>query len=342
MNRFSCGPTTWLLVIGALLGAGFGYLLSSSLSIDSERLYRASISGLFLTNQEAYDAATQYVEGTTPSVVFVLRATPDARSTWRAGFLAKTYALSNETHFDISEEVLERRWTEGHTLVEALEGLEIITVTAWSENADSLAREAIGRLEAIDTASFGADAEPINVIAQRVDGPQWEIEGDRISRDLLRDIVQSQILSVNPGTSFLRAEVAFEDFFASSSASQLFGTDETVVTMVPRANGRNWTIDMEGEDLNQVNASAHQVGDFLRRTQLDSSSSGIDGVGILVDSIGAGLPLEDVSPFSPVITTTVSGLFLGLATGWAGMAFLRKRNENTESVDDKSRGSFKG
>lgn len=99
-------------------------------------IYRASVSGIFFTDQESHVAERSYVKGSIPSVPFALRATPDPRSAWRACYMVETPPLAHVIRVDVSEESLYNRLARGHTRVEALPGLEIITVTSWSDGAD--------------------------------------------------------------------------------------------------------------------------------------------------------------------------------------------------------------
>ena len=336
MTRLIRGRTLMILSVFAVLGAGIGYSLSSWLVSDTEQVYRASVSGIFLTNQESDAVARDYVEVTNPSVTFVLRATPDPRSAWRAGYLAEVYSMAHEAQFDVSEENLYKSLAQGHTRVEARSGLEIITVTSWSEEADILAAEAISKLRAIDVESFGSNIDPLVVVSQRADRPRSEVVQGKINPELLGDVVQSHISPLASAPDFFGAKLFLEDFVTSDRFAGLSLASRNISARVLFSEERDWTIEFEGVNLEQLDDSVHTVGDFLRQVQSSVGVSENNGGAVFVESVTAGRPLQDAPPFSPVTTSTASGLFFGLALGWGVMAFRRRRSDQMEAISGSS------
>jgi hypothetical protein len=327
-----------ILGVFAVLGAGVGYALSSWLVMYTEPLYRASVSGVFLTSQESHLIARDYIEGTTPSVTFVVRALPDPRSAWRAGYLAEAYSMEHGVQFDISEQSLYKSLAQGHTRVDALSDLELITVTSWSEDADRLAAEAISKLRAIDAESFGSGVNPLVVVLQRADLPQWEAATDEINSELLRDVGRPYLSSSAPAPGFLTAASSLEKFIGSDRFAELSAENQNITKRVTTSGERSWNIEFEGGNLGHVDDSARALGDFFRQTQRSAGPSGIDGGVVLVESVTTGQPLRDASLFSPVITSTASGLFFGLALGWIVMGFLRRRSDQIGALNGSTPG----
>jgi hypothetical protein len=244
--------------------------------------------------------------------------------------------MANGVQFDVSEESLYKRLAQGHTRVEALSGLEIITVTSWSEKADILAAEAISKLRAIDVESFGSDIDPLVVVSQRADQPQSEVVQGKINPELLSDVVQSHISSLASAPGFFGAKLSLEDFVTSDRFAGLSLASRNISARVIFSGERNWTIELEGVNLEQLDDSVHTVGDFLRQVQSSIGVMENNGGAVFVESVTAGRPLQDATPFSPVITSTASGLFFGLALGWGVMGFRRRRSDQIEAISGSS------
>jgi hypothetical protein len=336
MTRFRTSPAVIVLSLCAILGAGVAFLMASWLVAEPQQIYRATVSGFFLTDNEHNTVATNYIMDTNPSFTFLVRTTPDPSSARSASYLAEMYSDAQGDQVDDSIESSSDRLLEGLTRVEALWGLEIIAITSWSDDAYRLATDAVDNLSAIDVELFGSDIEPLVVVSQRADRPQLEVEKGRVDYVHFSNLARTHMLSSGSTPDFLTSKLFLEDLVASGHFIDLSGIKPSIPAKVLFPGERNWSIEFEGDNPEHVEKLSSTVGDFLGQDQRGSGFPEKNEEVIVVESITPGKAIQDSVPFSPVITTTASGLFFGLALGWGVMSFLRRRTDQIEAVGGSS------
>lgn len=349
MTRFRASRTALFVGLCAMLGAGVGFILSSALANSPVAVYRGSISGIFLSEEESHFATRAYVEASSPSVTLVLRATPSSRSASRAGYLAEMYSLLHPTNEENSEESFSSRRLAGHTSVQAVPGTEILTVKSWSQDPDVLASEAFRQLLEIDAEAFGSDVDPLILVHRLESGARVDVSQSQNGALLFTDVAQSHLLAQSSAPSLLPVRSSLvpvrsslESIVSSDRFRSFLGDGRSVSTRLTFSEERRWNIDFEGPNVAHVNESISEASSFLLATLPFLRYGEILGGALLLESTTDAQILDEAAPFSPVVTSTASGFFGGLAVGWGVVGFLQTRSSRNGRAPSQEQSSQLG
>lgn len=342
MTRFRASRTAIFVGLCAMLGAGVGFILSSALANSPVAVYRGSISGIFLSEEESHFATKAYVEASSPSVTLVLRATPSSRSASRAAYLAEMYSLLHPTNEENSEESFSSRRLAGHTSVQAVPGTEILTVKSWSQDPAVLASEAFRQLLEIDAEAFGSDVDPLILVHRLESGARVDVSQSQNGALLFTDVAQSHLMAQSSASSLLPVRSSLESIVSSDRFRSFLGDGRSVSTRLTFSEERQWNIDFEGPDVAHVNESIIEASSFLLDTLPFRRYGEILGGALLLKSTTDAQILDEAAPFSPVVTSTASGFFGGLAVGWGVVGFLQTRSSRNGRAPSQEQSSQLG
>lgn len=328
-------PKLAAVALASCAGGLVGFLLSSFLLPMNQETYSASLEGIFLSNREEEALASLYIQETSAESLLVLRVVPDIRSVSRSEWLSEVYNLGQEYDLDITEPTLLERISQGHVEVDNSLGLEFLRIRASSNSlpaASSLARRAFDDLEKLDEVFFPEARNPLSTISQSESDFPKSADDNAVDWNFLNFLALSNLdndftsprfsADDNPITSGV--EIALRD-------TSYLVTDE-ISTYVSFNGPRNWTLVIKGVNPQVVSKAITIAEARFRNVKLSSGGSwAFDGAVLPLASTGA--TSNQTSPaVSPVWTSTLSGLILGLVVG----GLLWRKHENSSAPKNPS------
>ena len=317
-----------ILGLASLIGTTAGFSLSSLIREPSDPEFRASISGIFLTELESQAIAEQYLALTSHWNSIVLRAPSEPRSPNRSAELAEIFSLRNlETVDDANMSFRDKAGLE-MVRVKRTDALDFLSIEAWGKSKSdvvAISQKALRAVNEIDRELFPNSASPITVVFESTREPAHSTSSKEVDWLLVEWLAWEYLAGQQTASLSSRQKDSLLTVLESGPPDGENDLLRGFRKEVSFQGNRYWNISAEGNDFEVVSNGAAQVSEFL--SDFDSKfleEAGFNGA-ILVLGLTEAVPSQLATSFNPRITSTVSGFLCGLALGILWLAFMGHR-----------------
>lgn len=318
-----------VLGLASLIGTTAGFSLSLLIrAAPSDSEFRATVSGIFLTERESQAIAEDYLALTSHWSSIVLRAPSEPRYPNRSAELAEIFSLRNlETVGDANMSFRDKAGLE-MVRVERIDALDFLSIEAWGESKSdlfALSQKALRAVKEIDRELFPDSASPLTVVFESTREPAHSTNSKEVDWMLVEWLAWEYLAGEQTASLSSRQEDSLLTVLESSPPDGENNLLKGFRREVSFQGNRYWNISVEGNDLELVSNGAAQISQFL--SDLDSKfkeESGFNGA-ILVLGLTEATPNQLATSFNPRITSSVSGFLVGLALGILWLAFMEHR-----------------
>ena len=317
-----------VLGLASLIGTTAGFSLSLVIREPSDPEFRASISGVFLTELESQAIAEDYITLTSHFNSIVLRAPSQPRSPNRSAELAEIFSLRNlETIDDANMPFRDKAGSE-MVRVKRTDTPDLLIIEAWGKSKSdvvAISQKTLRAVKEIDRELFPDSASPLTVVFESTREPAYSTSSKEVDWLLVEWLAWEYLPGQQTASLSSRQKDSLLTVLGSGPPDEENDLLRGFRKEVSFQGDRYWNISAAGNDFETVSNGAAEVSEFL--SALDSKSkeeAGLNGA-ILVLGLTEAVPAQLATSFNPRITSTVSGFLFGLALGILWLAFMDHR-----------------